>query len=296
MGIQMTPAQLKAFIRLSETGTLSQVARELAISQSTLTRQVQTLERELDAPLLVRTPRGVQLSASGERFLPFARRALDELTAGKAALEVLGRDPRGAVSLGSVLTVEANALPGVIAKFRERFPDVLVQLTQMHTQLLVERVSSGQLDLAIATLPVKHLDLKVQRLWQEEFVLAVPSDHPIANRTEPVALREVAGEPFIVMPGSGVTRALEQACRHAGITPQVAVETDNSESMRRLVERGIGMAMIPAVMLNVSRAHAAVRLADPGLTRQVGLIHRGDAYLTAAAKALKRAILSELKH
>lgn len=290
----MNREQLQAFVLLSETRTLTGAARQLGTSQSTLTRQLQALERELAAELLVRTPRGVFLTAAGERYVPFARRALDELTSGNAALEALGRDPRGSVSLGSVLTVEANALPGVVTRFRRRFPDVVVRLSQAHGPVLEERVSQGQLDLAIASLPIKHLDLKVQRLWREEFVLAVPSDHPLATRKEPVALRELSGEPLIVMPGSSTFRALESACEERGLRPTIAIETDNSESMRRLVERGLGVALLPEVMLKVERPHAVVRLADK-LERQMGLVHRGDAFLTAAARALKRAIVDELK-
>src|SRR5262245_60785869 len=122
----MNLEQLKAFLVLAREGRFTSAARKLRLSQSGLTRQVQALERELEARLFVRAPGMLVLTGAGERFLPHARQALDALEAGTSELAQLTRTPRGPVSLGTLHTVGAYVLPELIPPFIQRFPLVRV--------------------------------------------------------------------------------------------------------------------------------------------------------------------------
>lgn len=285
----MTSDQLRAFLGVAQEGRFSTAARGLGLSQSGLSRQLQSLESELGVRLLVRTPTGAKLTDAGERFLPHARRALEALSAGTAELQQLSGKPTGPVTLGTLHTVGAYLLPDLIAEFARAYPEVRLRLSESLATELEEGVSRGTLDLAILTLPVRRADLVAQKLWEEPLVLAVPRGHRLTKLGRPVALTEAVEEPWVIIPGMTGTRALEAACEALGVTPKVALETDNSEATRRMVERGLGVALLPELMVrdHQARGFDVVQVAPGGPRRQVALVHRGEGYLTAAARAFK---------
>ena len=285
----MTSEQLRAFLHVAQEGRFSSAARGLGLSQSGLSRQLQSLEAELSVRLLVRTPSGAVLTDAGERFLPHARRALDALSAGTAELQQLSGTPSGLMTVGTLHTVGAYLLPDLAAAFARSYPEVRLRLSEDLASGLEESVSRGALDLAILALPVRRADLVAQKLWEEALVLAVPRGHPLAKLGRPVTLSEVVHEPWIVIPGMAGTRALEAACEAQGVTPKVALETDNAEAIRRMVERGLGVALVPELMArdHQARGFDVVQVAPGGPRRQVALVHRGEDYLTAAARAFK---------
>ncbi|WP_224367669.1 LysR family transcriptional regulator [Hyalangium versicolor] len=293
----MTSDQLRAFLLVAQEGRFSTAARGLGLSQSGLSRQLQSLETELGTRLLVRTPTGAVLTDAGERFLPHARRALDAMAAGTAELEQLSGTPRGPMALGALHTVGVYLLPDLLVEFARAHPEVRLRLRESLAAELEEGVSRGVLDLAILSLPIRRADLVAQKLWEEPLVLAVPKGHPLTRLGRPVALAEVVEEPWVIIPGMAGTRALEAACEARGVTPRVALETDNSEAMRRMVARGLGVALVPELMTRdrQSRDFDVVPVAPGGPRRQVALVHRGEGYLTAAARAFKEFIVEHLR-
>jgi DNA-binding transcriptional LysR family regulator len=294
----MNTEQLKAFVQVAREGRLTVAARQLGVSQPGLSRQLQSLETELGVRLLVRTPGGAVLTDAGERFLPHARRALDALAVGMAELGELTTTPRGPVSLGTLPTVGAYLLPELVRTFKDRYPEVRLRLSEGSHDALEGRVASGELDVCIVNLPMRRLDLVAQQLWEEALVLAVPKGHRLARLKRPVALAEVVEEPLVVIPGMSGTHALEAACEARGVKPRIAVEMDNAEGMRRMVERGLGVALLPGLMArdHASRGFDVVEVGKGGPRRQVALVHRGEEYLTAAARALKGFIVEALRH
>ena len=228
-----------------------------------------------------------------------AQRALDALQRGASELTALTGKASGQVALGTLPTVGAYLLPELLPRFHKLYPDVRLRLVEQTSEGLEDRVAKGELDLAVLTLPVRRVDLVQQKLWSEDFVLAVPRGHPLAEAKKPVALRDVLGEPLMVMPDVAGTRALEAAGEAAGEPLNVVVETDNPEAMRRLVERGLGIALLPSIMARerTGRGFEVVEVGQGGVRRQVALLHRGEGYLDAAARALEdvpRRVAAEL--
>ncbi|HEY1418413.1 MAG TPA: LysR family transcriptional regulator, partial [Myxococcaceae bacterium] len=175
----MTTDQLSAFLTLAQEKRFVSAARRLGMSQSGLSRQVQSLERELGTRLLVRTPRGVVLTGAGERYLVHAQRALDALQRGASELTALTGKATGLVALGTLPTVGAYLLPELLPRFHKTYPDVRLRLVEQTSEGLEDRVAKGELDLAVLNLPVRRVDLVQQKLWSEDFVLAVPRGHPL---------------------------------------------------------------------------------------------------------------------
>lgn len=287
--------QLRAFVAVARTGRFTRAARRLGTTQPSLSRRVQQLEAQVGAKLVVRTPAGVVLTSAGERFLGHAERALASVDAGRTAIEELAGDPRGLVTLGSQPTISAYVLPPVLARFHERAPLVVLRLREGQADAIEERVASGELDLALMNLPVRRVDLAAQKLWQEEYLVAVPAGHRLASERG-VALADLVAEPFAVVPGAAATLALQAACEERGLRPHVVFDADNLEAVRRMVERGVGLALLPRTMAEAAQGPRlrVVPVTRGGVRRQVALVHRGEAFLTAAARALRAEIVSSL--
>ena len=288
--------RLRAFVAVARAGRFTRAASTLGVSQPSLSRRVQQLEQDVGAKLVVRTPAGVVLTSAGERFLPHAERALASVDAGRNAIDELSGDPRGAVTLGSQQTIHAYVLPPVLARFHARHPHVYLRLREAATEQVEERLAAGEFDLALMSLPVRRLELAAQKLWQEDYVLVVPPGHRLALLGRAVALSEAAEEPLVIIAGIPTTAALFAACEERGVQPRVVAEADNLEAVRRMVERRMGVYLLPRTMaqgVDVRRLRS-VDIARGGLRRQVALVHRGEAYLTAAAKALRTTIVEML--
>jgi DNA-binding transcriptional LysR family regulator len=288
--------QLRAFVAIARARRFTRAARQLGTSQPNLSRRLQHLERELAAKLFVRTPAGVVLTSAGERFLSYAESAIAAVDAGRTALDELGGQPRGSVALGSQPTIGAYVLPEALARFHAEQPGILLRLREGVAESIEARLASGELDLGLLNLPVRRLDLSAQKLWQEDYLLAVPAGHRLAAGDRPVALGEAASEPLVVVDGVASTAALIAACEERGAQPRIVVEADNLEAVRRMVERGVGIALLPRIMAEaaVSDRLRTVEVARGGLRRQVALVHRGEAYLTGAARALRATLIAVL--
>lgn len=292
----MTTEELRALVTVASERRMTSAAKRLGVTQSGLSRQLQSLEREVGTKLLVRTSRGVSLTDAGQRFLLHAQRALDAIRVGVDEIQELSTRPSGLVTLGALPTVGAYLLPEVLPDIVAKLPEVLVSLTEDLPDALEDQVASGRLDLAILNLPVRRVDLVAQKLWREDFVLIVPKAHRLAQAKRPVPLSEVVGEPLVVVPGVPATQALKTACEEQGRPARIVMEADNSESIRRLVEHGIGIALLPSLIAQAgpSRPFAVVPVSRGGLSRQVALIHRGDSYLGAAARAVKQELVARI--
>jgi DNA-binding transcriptional LysR family regulator len=292
--------QLRAFVTLAREKRFTVAAKRLGTTQPTLSRRVQQLERELGSRLVVRGPAGVVLTGAGERFLPQAENAVASIDAGVSALGELATEPRGVVAIGAQHTIGAYVLPAILATFRERYPLVRLRVVDALPPVLEERLARGEIDLAILNLPVRRLDLTAQKLWQEDYVVAVPPGHRFASARRAIALADTAGEPLVVIPGVPATAALEAASAERGREANVVVEVDNLETARRMVQNGLGIALLPRI---VAHSHSlrertprfvAVEISRGGFRRQVALVHRGEAYLSAAARALRATVVEKL--
>ena len=262
--------QLRAFVAIARARRFTRAARQLGTSQPNLSRRLQHLERDLAAKLVVRTPGGVVLTSAGERFLGYAERAIASVDAGRTALDELGGQPRGAVALGSQPTIGAYALPEALARFHAEQPGIVLRLREGLAESIEERLASGELDLGLLILPVRRVDLSAQKLWKEDYLLAVPAGHRrLAASDRPVALGEAATEPLVVVDGVASTAALVAACEERGARPRIVVEADNLEAVRRMVERGVGIAS--------SAAHGIMAEAAVSDRRAPSRWRRGDA-------------------
>lgn len=238
--------QLEYFVAVAEESNFTRAAKRLHIAQSGLSASVRALERELGAALFLRSTRQVQLTAAGRALLVEARRALSATNAARDAVAAVQGLLRGSLAIGSLQCLQVVDLPAVLAGFLASHPGLEIRLRHGGSGELVERVRTGELDLAFVSRPARLPDgLVVEPLASEPVVLACPLNHPLATRDE-VALAELGNEHFVDFHRDWATRDLVDATlAAAGVERRVALEVTDVHSLLDLVAVGLGVALVP---------------------------------------------------
>ena len=237
--------QLRYVLAVAETAHFTRAARRCHVVQSALSHQIAALERELGTRLFDRTSRSVRLTAAGEAFVPLARQAVEAAERAEAAVRA-GR-LRGRLAVGAVPTLTALDLPAQLAGYRDRHPEVAVSVRAGASRDLVAEVRTGGLDVGFLGVPVdeRPAGVRYRTLVVDEHVALVGPGHRWAGR-ERVDLAELAGEPFVDFRAGTAARAQsDRAFAAAGLTREVAFETDATEFLAGFVRHGLAVGLLP---------------------------------------------------
>ncbi|MET7462999.1 LysR family transcriptional regulator [Nonomuraea sp. NPDC005501] len=283
-----TLRQLEYLVKVVETGSFTQAAELLHVTQPALSHQIRALETSLGGPLLERLPRAVRLTPLGRAVLPHASAALnDAQRLHAAARRVAGLDG-GELEVATVYSVSLGILPPVLRAWRRRHPEVRIRLREYpHTVRLEEAMIAGQADLAIGPAPARW-EGPVRDLGVEEFVVVLPPDDPLAAHPGPVALSALADRDWVhFAPGNGLAELLDRSCADAGFQPRVAVRTEQTSAAPLLAAAGLGPALVPASIIPSGFDGVALR-ADPPVRRTLTAYTRTrpDPLTTAFAELL----------
>jgi DNA-binding transcriptional LysR family regulator len=240
---QLAP-QLRALVALAaHDGHMTEAAAALDIPQSSMSRRIHALQTSLRVPLLIHDGRTVRLTPDAQRLAAQARGPLDELDQTLAELTG-GADPdHGTVRFGFPLTMGSGQIPDLLADFRHQHPGIRVLLKQAHGIELGADLLTGQLDLAVVIPTPDRLHHRT--IGTQHIHVAVPSHHRLAAAAK-LRLKELAGETFIANPPSYNLRHLTELwCTEAGFTPNIAIEVTEFGTIRELISRGLGIALLP---------------------------------------------------
>lgn len=284
--------QLRYFVAVAKEGSISRAARDLFLSQPSLSTQIRKLEQHLGAELFERLARRVVLTSAGEAFLEHAERVLAELEAGRDRVADVVGVRHGRVSVGVLPSVAAYLLPSVVAAFRNAHPGVRIQLVEHDVSREFEHlVRAGELDLAITRLPMTVSGLCSIRLVREPILLLVPPEHQLGARSadDPVPLRALADEEFVSMrAGYGLRELADQLCAGAGFTPKVVLETGQLSIVRGMVNAGMGVALLPRLAAGGERS--VVPITEPAACRELGVLWRASSMASPPVAAFLDAL------
>lgn len=264
--------EIRTFVAVARHGTFAAAGMHIGLTQSAVSAQIRNLEEALGVRLFDRTGRQALLNAAGERALPLAREMLD-LFARMAAADEAGAHA-GELRIGAIATAQTGLLAGALLRLRERAPAVEPKLVPGVSLNLLSQVDAGDLDLAILIRPPFELpkELHAEVLREEAFVLVVPRD-----LEGDAPLRLLAEQPLVrydrtSFGGRLVTRFLRQQ----RLDVKVALELDELDAIVRMVEAGLGIALIPEAGLWLERDAAirVVRLGPLTFHRQIILLTR----------------------
>lgn len=273
----MRSDDLHWFLTLADHGQVTSAARAIRVSQPTLTRMLQRLERDLGADLFDRHGRRIALNPCGAILYDHARRAVDELTKARAEIAALVSPDTGTVRLDFLHSFGTWLVPTLIKDFHVDRPGIGFRLFQGAAQLLVDRVVDGRTDLALVSPRPVSDDVAWRVLAQQQLALAVPTHHRLAGRRA-VRLREIGDEPLITMhPSFGMRRILDELCAAAGFEPNITFESGELSTIGGLVSAGLGVAVMPIQRHQpVPDGVALVPLNEEMATRDIGIVWRRD--------------------
>ncbi len=287
--------QLRYFVAVAEERHFTKAARDLRVAQPSVSRAIRVLEEELATPLFHRMKGNVALTSAGEVLLPWARRVLADVDGATSEVRELADLRRGRLAVGATPSLTTTLLPPALARFHQSFPGIDLVLHEAGSRDLVRELEQGALDVALVILPLRHEVLETTPLLREELVVAVAPDHPLASR-KTLAIADLKGVPLVMFrDGYDLRAATVTACRRAGFEPTFALEGGEMDGVLRLAAAGLGVAVVPSLVIDAAGPLRAVRLAEP-LTRTIGFANRRDRRLSRAGRefvAAVRALLRE---
>jgi len=276
----MLLVQLEGFVAVAAHGNVTRAARDLGISQPALTTRVRTLEHELGVALLARGPRGVRLTDEGRALLPYAERVVG--AAGEAA-RVVSRVRGGAagvLDIGAAPSVGTYVLPGVLQQFRQRHPAVEINVRTGHSEEILEMVLRDRVHVGVVR-ALRHPNIEATPLYEDELALVVNRAHPFAGRGD-IRIEEIAEQQLILFDRASSYHDLTSTfIREAGVRPRGVMELDNIDAAKKMVEHGLGVALLPRTAITEELASGVMRsvvIRDAApLRRQIIVIRRADA-------------------
>ncbi|NGO06480.1 LysR family transcriptional regulator [Streptomyces sp. HC44] len=237
---------LQHFVAVAEDQHFTRAAERLMVSQSGLSASIRALERELRAPLFVRTTRRVTLTEAGRALLTEAERILAQVRAARDAVAAVQGVVRGTLSLGTEQCIAGVCVAQLLASFRRRHPDVEIRLRQAGSGALAEEVAAGRLDLAFAVTTRADTDqLRCLPLSSEPMTVLCHPAHHLAGGGA-VTPEDLGGEDFVDFhPDWGPRRTTDSVFAAAGVQRTVALEVNDVHSLLDLVQEGLGIAVVP---------------------------------------------------
>ena len=277
---------LQALVGIADTGSFSAAADALGTVQSNISAHVARLERELEVGLVDR-PSG-RLTEEGEVVVGRARRMMAELDAMVADVVAMRHEVRGTVRLGMIGTTGRWLTPRLFAQLRDSHPEVRLTVTDGTNTTLEPQLVSGQLDLAVVTMPVQSEELSTTPLFEEDLSLVAEADHPLVCAPGPLTLDALAGLPLILpAPGTALREELDAAAAARGVSLRPAMELDGLRMIASLTFDGYGPSILPATAVSAHlRGDFALVPIDGLPRRRVGVAQHMRGHPSAPARVL----------
>jgi DNA-binding transcriptional LysR family regulator len=291
-------SQLQAFVEVARTRNVSRAAESLFLTQPALTARLQRLEDDLGARLFARTPRGMRLTEAGQAFLPHAVKALETIADGRHAVNAFERGGAGRLALGAAPAVSTYVLPGILKRFSIAHPRVQVNVRTGHSEEVLDLVLREQVDLGLVR-ALRHPDIATTPLYEDRLILVVDPAHRFASRRS-VRLEELAREQLVLFDRtSSYTELTNALFRGAGVQPEAVMELDNIDAAKKMVQEGIGLALLPSTAARGELEAGILREvevedAEP-VRRQIVAVRRRDRGAPTGAVEAFLATLRELQ-
>jgi DNA-binding transcriptional LysR family regulator len=290
--------QLRYFLAVAEVRHFTRAAAQLRVAQPSLSKQVAALESDLGTPLFSRARGNVTLTPAGEALLPLARRILADVDTARREVQDLTGLRRGRIRIGATPSLLGSLLSDVLAAFHARFGGIEMFVTQGGSRDLVGDLAAGELDLAVIVLPLQTGDpsLETQPVLREELVIAAPPGSPPPRRGRFVHIPDLATRRLVMFrQGYDLREATITAWRGAGLEPRFSIEGGEMDAVLHFVSAGLGLAVLPSMVLPGRPGLAGYPIAPPGLHRTIALAHRRDVQPTRAAAAFREALLAHIR-
>ena len=273
--------QYNILVKAAELGSLTLAAEALGCTQSNVSHAIGTLEKEFGFPLLTRGRRGAKLTPEGERVLPEVRAVCEAEAALRRKIQEVRGLETGRLRVGSFTSVAVHWMPHILKRFQAQFPHISFELLNGDYQDVDEWLAAGRVDAAFVRLPCS-LPCAFLPLYEDRLVAILPLDHPKAAQSS-FPLRDIAGETLISLP-EGSDHDSIRTLRAAGLEPKIGFTTKDDYALIAMVESGLGISIVPELLLRGRRDAIARLPLDPPATRTIALAIPQNSQTSPAAK------------
>lgn len=289
----MNLRDLTYLVAVADHRHFGRAAEACFVSQPTLSTQIKKLERELGVSLVERNPRQILLTPAGEQVVARARVMLKEADDIRGIAQRAHNPESGSIRVGLFPTLAPYLLPHVVPQVHARFPDLELLLVEEKTEVVLNQLRSGELDAGVLALPVQHDGLHMEPLFVEEFLLAVPTGHPLTERSGAIDLSVLATEDLLLLEEGHCLRdqALE-VCRLSGGRERRGFRATSLETLRQMVAAGVGITLLPELAVQPPVPHSddivLLRFAPPAPSRQIAMFWRDTSTYSGLLPELAR--------
>jgi DNA-binding transcriptional LysR family regulator len=289
---------LKMFCDVVETGSFSRAAQINHVTQSAVSQQIRALESRYEQKLLSRSARQVTPTSAGERLFRGCKEILARFSEVEQEIREQGTQIAGTTTVSTIYSVGLHELQSVQRMLLKTHPKVNMRLSYRRSDQVYDDVILGAADIGIVAYPTPRAGVDVHQFREDRLAVVVAPNHPLASKAK-VAMNALAGVPFIAFEREAPTRkAIDRLFREKGLELNPVMEMDNVETIKRAVEMGLGIAVLPAATVQHEVAEgtlAAKPFAEGNFTRSIGLLVRKGKYLDRAAQAVLDAFKAAAK-
>lgn len=280
--MEMNIQKYMAFVKTVEYGSFTKASEMLNYSQSGISRMIGDLEKEWKVILLERNKTGVRLTSDGTKLLPRVKRLVDEYEKLQMEVDELNGLQSGLIRIGTFSSVATHWLPRVIREFQKDYPNIDYELLLGDYAEIEEWIATGRVDCGFIRIPANS-DIDVTFLDQDRLLAVLPENHPFAKYAKfPIA--EFANEPFMLLE-KGTRAEIGEVFERSGISPKVHFTTWDDYAIMSMVESGLGVSVLPELILKRMPYHVALKELDVPAFRKIGFAMRDN---KAASLAVKR--------
>ncbi|MGH4012558.1 MAG: LysR family transcriptional regulator [Pseudonocardiaceae bacterium] len=287
--------QLVYFLAVAETRHFTRAADLAHVAQPSLSKQIHNLERELGSELFHRARGNVSLTPAGEVLVPFAKRILADVETARLQVNELAELRQGRLRLGATPSLCTGLLSDALACFHAHYPGIELIIDESGSRDLVRQVAEGVIDLAVITSPLHRGDptLETVPILREQLTVAVPRN--TSPDLDSFRIEDLRDRPLVMFREGYDLRSMTlTACQRAGFQPRFAIEGGEMDAVLSFVEAGLGIAVIPSMVLPGRPKLRGVPFVPPVPPRTIALAHRTDVHPTRAAQEFRHTLLHSL--
>jgi DNA-binding transcriptional LysR family regulator len=275
---------IQAFLSVSETGSFSRAADALFLTQPAISKRIRSLEQSLGVALFDRIGKSVRLTEAGHALIPSCRRIIAEIAEGERIISNLRTTTSGVLSIATSHHIGLHRLPPVLRDYSKHYPEVELKLAFMDSEEACQQILNGETELAIVTLPDEDNNrLEMIPVWHDPLYVVVAKQNPLASqkRLSTHRLLDYAA----ILPSTGTyTRKLIDTALGLDESVKTLLETHYLETIKAMVQTGLGWSMLPASMLDESLSVLAIKHTQT--TRQLGIVVHSMRTKSNAANAM----------
>ena len=289
--------QLKYFVSIVETGSMTKAAERCYISQPSISQQLSKLEDSIGKKLFFRVKNKLVLSDAGQLMYEQAKGILTRVEDAKRRVSDIDSISGGSVAIGVLPTLAPYMLPSTLLALSEKYPDAIVTVREEISESLVDAANRGELDVLIEVLPFDESHLKVDPLFSDEFYVAVNKNSPLAE-LDSVPVHSLDDIPFILLEDIHcLTRQIGHYCFNEHFMPKVLFQASQLATVKQLIELNYGVSILPHIAVE-DEANSNIRyIKFDGTppTRQVVLATSKDRYISPAAEHFASIVKKQYK-